>query len=414
MRTNPMRGLSRRSRTKWVVRIALALLVAVVGYVGVAHSLSLAVEDRDPARAHALFPGNGSATAQLARAIFSDRQEAGANSEPATLARLALRQDPTVIQAVTTLGFQAQLRGELPAARRLFAYAQQLSRRDLQTQLWAIEEAIRRDDVPGALHQYDTALRTSKVAPEILFPILAAAIAEPAVRRSLVATLARDPAWSALFIRYVADNAADPADVVDLYTGLRRAGLALSSDATTVAVNRLVAAGSLDAAWRYYASLRPGADRRRSRDPRFLADLATPSVLDWSPANDQSIATSIQRGPRGGVFDFAAPPTTGGVLLRQVQLLPPGAYRLGGRSDGIEQPAGSLPYWRLSCADGRELGQVVVPPSARAGGRFTGRFSVPLGCPVQTLSLVARPSDELSGVTGQIAAVQLVPVAARP
>ncbi|HEX8553575.1 MAG TPA: hypothetical protein VF695_02605, partial [Sphingomonas sp.] len=200
-------AISQRSPTEWAIRIILALLIAMGGYVGVAHSLSLAVEDRNPARAHALFPGNGSATAQFARARFSDRQEAGANSKAAKLARLALRQDPTTIQAVTTLGFQAQLRGELPQARRLFAYAQQLSRRDLQTQLWAIEEAIRRGDVPGALHQYDTALRTSKIAPEILFPILASAMAEPAVRQGLVATLARDPAWAALFIRYVADNA---------------------------------------------------------------------------------------------------------------------------------------------------------------------------------------------------------------
>ena len=96
-------------------------------------------------------------------------------------------------------------------------------------------------------------------------------------------------------------------------------------------------------------------------------------------------------------------------MLTQVQVLPPGAYRLVGRSSGLDQPEASRPYWALTCRDGRELGRVAVPNSAQAEGQFAGELRVPAGCPVQVLALIARPSDDVSGVSGQIDAAQLVP-----
>jgi hypothetical protein len=92
-----------------------------------------------------------------------------------------------------------------------------------------------------------------------------------------------------------------------------------------------------------------------------------------------------------------------------MQVLPPGDYRLEGHASGIEQPESSAPYWLLSCSDGRELGRVVVHNATRDGGHFAGRFNVPAGCPSQFLTLVARPSDLVSGLSGQIDQVQLSP-----
>ena len=88
-------------------------------------------------------------------------------------------------------------------------------------------------------------------------------------------------------------------------------------------------------------------------------------------------------------------------MLQQLQVFPPGSYRLTGHASGIEQVVGSGPYWLLTCdSDKRELGRVEVSGSVR--GNFTGLFSVPPGCPLQALTLVARPSDAASGISGQI------------
>ena len=98
--------------------------------------------------------------------------------------------------------------------------------------------------------------------------------------------------------------------------------------------------------------------------------------------------------------------------MQQTQLLPPGSYRISGRSRGIDQAERSRPYWVLLCQDGRELGRVEVPNSDVANGEFAGRISVPGDCAVQTLSLIARASDDIAGVSGQIERAMLVPAGA--
>ena len=404
-------AFARRSATAWAVRIVLAALASLIGYVTVAHAVAVVSKNRDATFAHTLAPGNGQISARLAKERFAADQAAGRVTPSADLAREALRQDAMAVEAVTTLGFQAQLRGDVGAARRLFAYAQRLSRRDLQTQIWAIEDAVTTGDIPRVLRHYDIALRTSKLAPDLLFPILTSAAADAAVRRNLIATLAAKPIWAPAFIAYVAENGPQPAISATLFLGLKRAGLEIPSEATAAVVDDLVSANSTAQAWWYYAAMRDVVDARRSRDPRFTATLMQPSVFDWTPINDGVVSASIQRSGRGGLFDFAAPPGAGGAVLKQVQTLPPGIYRIQGHSTGIEQAEGSLPYWVLACREGAELGRVVVPSSDQGGGRFAGRFTVPVGCPVQTLTLVARPSDQMSGASGQIDHVQVLPVA---
>jgi hypothetical protein len=395
---------------EWGIRALLAVGAAVAGYVSLANTLAYALKG-SPARAHVLAPNDGRVTARLSQQLLTAETTKVNRGKAEQAARLALKQDPTAVRAVATLGLSAQLRGDATLARRLFAYAQALSRRELQTQLWAIEDAVGRDDVPGVLKHYDIALRTSKTAPDLLFPVLASAVSDPAIRTALVKTLAPEPGWSESFIAYVTSHGPDPRSTAALFLGLRRVGVVVPESARAPVIHALIAGGLLDEAWRYYASARPGADRRASRDPQFVIDTQSPSLFDWVPVNDGSVTTSIQRSEGGGVFDFAAPASVGGSLLQQMQLLPPGTYRIVGHSSGIEQETGARPYWALSCRqDGRELGRVPLPNSTQAGGRFIGNFAVPANCPVQMLTLVAPPSNALAGLSGQIDRVQLAPV----
>src|SRR5690606_28285593 len=115
----------------------------------------------EPAYAHRLSPIDGKITAAVAEQSFTLTPDASSASEAARLARLALRQDATAVSALSVLGLQAQLRRDASQARDLFSYAHQLSRRELRTQIWGIEEAVGRGDIAGALEQYDRALRTS-------------------------------------------------------------------------------------------------------------------------------------------------------------------------------------------------------------------------------------------------------------
>ena len=400
------RDLARRSPKEWAVRLALATVAVVLGYYSLTFSIAQVVVKRDPTLAYRLAPYDGRITAAYATSLAGPDATPQDRVRADTLAKQALQQDPTAVAAASTLGINADVRGNKAAAQRYFAYAQKLSRRDLRTQLFMIENAVQREDVPGALHQYDIILRVSPKMGEVLYPVLASASADPAIRRELVKTLGGKPRWGESFIGFIADRGPDPESTAALFLDLRYTGVEVPQIARAGVVNALLAGGHIDAAWSYYAAIRPGVDRRRSRDPRFTANLDRSSQFDWMPINDGSgVTTSSQ----GGIFDFAAPPSVGGPLLQQLQLLPPGSYRLSGHSIGIDQAAGSLPYWTLRCQNGNELGRVEVPNSSVANGNFYGTFNVPADCPVQMLLLTARSSDAIAGLSGQIDRVALVP-----
>lgn len=397
---------SQRSFREWALRLAFVALAIVIGYFSVASSLAPIVVRADPELALRLAPYDGRIAAAVS-ALWSQPEASVIDRRRSDkLARAALRQDLTVVNAAATLGVNAALREDPTTARRFFAYAHTLSRRDLRTQLWMIEDAVQRGSIPDALTQYDATLRVFPSMDKMLYPVLTAASSDPAIRNALVRTLADKPIWTEGFVDYAADSGKDPQSIALLFGRLRLVNVPVSPSARTRLVNALLGTGELDAAWRYYASIRPGSDRRRSRDPRFTVSLSVPSQLDWTPLGDGGLTASIS----SGAFDFAAPAGIGGPLLQQGQVLPPGIYRLTGHSIGIDQPGPALPYWTLRCTDGRELGRVAMSSSAEANGVFTGTFTVPEGCPMQTLELIAQPSDMISGLSGQIDRVELMPL----
>lgn len=397
----------RRSRIEWCVRVGIALFAVVLAYAAVAHTFAYTIRAAAPAQAHELAPGDGRLTALLAQQMSGPEAMPADRTRADALAQLALRQDPTAIAAVVTLGINAQARGDTGTARHMFAFADILSRRDLPTRLWAIEDAIGRSDIRGALRQYDIALRTSRTAPNLLFPILGSAIADPAIRTALIARLRTRPTWAGPFIVYLADDGTDTSAAALLFRSIAQAGLPLPDGPRAVLVRRLTEKGKFDDAWNMYAAVTPGANRLWSRDPDFTAKLDPPSVFDWTPIESDGTTAAFQRGDKGNVFDFAVPSGMGGAILQQVELLPPGDYLLDGRSTGIDQPDSTLPYWVLSCRNAPELGRVTVTSSNRAGGRFFGTLHVPAHCPVQYLTLVVRSSEQVEGVAGQINTVRI-------
>jgi hypothetical protein len=400
-----------RSTREWIIRAIIAGGIAAIGFWTMSHTIADMLRTRNLRQAHAIAPDDARILAQLSNEELLHDPSVRGRVVARRLAQAALLRDPAAVTAVATLGIEAQLRGNTQLARRIFTYSELLSRRNLATQLWAIEDAVGRRDISGALRHYDIALRTSRESSKLLFPVLSSAISDAKVRNSLISTLADKPSWSIGFIYHLAASGNDPRAAALLFDGMRRKGIQVPEAAHTALINTLIANGFVENAWMFYVTTHPGSNRRRTRDPYFSANVATPSPFDWIPADEGSISASIQRSTEGGaVFDFAAPASVGGTVLQQLQLLSPGQYRLQGRSIGIEQASESQPYWTLTCRDGRELGQISIQNSSQSAGLFEGVFSVPSDCSVQTLSLIVRPSDMQSGVTGQITQLLLEPV----
>lgn len=414
----------RRSALDWVIRATLAAGVCVAAYLTALQSFAAALPNRAIELAHRLVPFDARLTGELSRyrvRLLSEDLAKKRLSAPAveerlagleTLARQALVRDPRVVPAVSTLGLVAEFRADKATARRLHAYSERLSRRDLPTQMWMIEDAIARDDISDALRHYDKALRTKWGSWDVLVPVLAAASTDPAIGTELTKLLIAGTPWTENFLKYLAENTTDAASTARLFRDLGSNKIIVPHDAQAQVITKLLGAQQVDAAWDYYTSVRPRADRLRSRDANFSAMLEHPSQLDWNPVKgDTGITSSVQREGRQAVFDFYAPPSVGGVLLYQIQLLPPGRYMLTGRTRGVAQSDDSRPFWILTCTkDARELGRLDLPDSSRDGGLFKGTITVPPGCPAQYLALNARSSNALAGLSGQIMYAELRPV----
>lgn len=408
-----MGGEARSSAlASWLDRALRALLVlgaVVLGYLSVTNTLAQVVVKATPTRAFMLAPRDGLVTAALARQLFTESPGGDSSSRVAQLARVALMREPTAVEAMGVLGLQAQLRDDTAFARRIFSYSRKLSRRELRAQIWTIEESVNRGDIQGALHHYDMALRTSVRAQELLYPVLAAALSEPQIRTALREIMAKNPGWGESFIGYVATSGTDPRAGMSFFRDARRAGLRIAADWSAGLVNSLVAQGAYEEAWGYFASFRPQASRTRSRDPDFELTVDVRTPFDWTTSQDGQLSVAILQGNEGGIVDFFVPSGVNGVLVRQLNLLPPGTYVLEGVGINIDQPERSRPYWSLTCLDGRELGRVPISGTSAGGDPFVGSFVVPSKCTAQTLELVARSSDSAAGLTGQIKRAELRP-----
>ncbi|MEG3092910.1 hypothetical protein U1703_15685 [Sphingomonas sp. PB1R3] len=412
-KVQPIRRSTKRSRFEWTIRCVLAIAAVALGGLSTTQTIAFALRKVNAERAYALAPYDGRVAGELAQHIAAGDVSTEQRARATAIAQQALVDEPLAIPALTALGINTQLRGDTVEARELFAHSDALSRRELGTRLWLIEDAVGRGDTAGALRNYDIALRTEKGASELLFPILAQAISDSRLASALADTMAARPAWSEPFIGYLAAVSTTPDISAPFLQQLAKRGVPISEAARISMVNALVNIGKMDAGWSYYASFHKGAARDRSRDPNFAFSRETPAAFDWVPVTSEAgINASIQSTSTGGVFDFAVSSSVGGTVLQQTQLLPPGRYRLEGISAGIQQAPSTRPYWQLTCSDGHEAGRVELPNSTENGGRFTGEVTVGAGCPTQVLRLVVRPSLEVGGVGGQIERAALVPVAA--
>ena len=396
-KTRRSRGV-RRSRQEWVVRGLVAAAAIGLGYVSVTFSVANVVLRTNPTLAARLAPHDGVILGEYAAALMV--------SNPAlanTMARRALLHDSTAIGAIVALGIDAQRHGNIGAARRLFDYGQRMTRRDSSTQLWAIEDAVARNDIPDVLRHYDIALRTSPNLSDLLYPVLASASADPAIRAALIRTLRARPPWGDGFLIYLSGKGPDPTANMRFLQAMAQARLPVPDEATANTVNALVAAGHGDEAWAIYQMWHPKADRRRSRDPRFTGGRDSLSVLDWILIDQDGISGSIQAGQQGGVLDFVASPSAAGPVVRQIQLLPAGNYRLTVHSTGRAQAPDAQPYWSIRCQNNQEIARVpLANVDGDAGSRQQATFRVPAGCPLQILELIVRPSDGAAGSAGQV------------
>jgi hypothetical protein len=367
-----------------------------------------------PDRAISFQPLDARARAKAAEQfIVRSRGNPAAIDRAERLSLDALRRDATVALAWRTLGLVALSRNQGDRAASMFRFAGTVSKRDLPTQLWLIEERVQANDIGGALVHYDIALRTNEGSHDVLLPVLVSATSQNNIVPAIARVLNTMPPWRRSYLRRLAAGAPNPENAALLF------GLILprASDddrrVITAAMRAMVTRRQFRAAQRLYRFLSP-ADRGQAallRNPSFdRPNLYAP--FDWQlseesdlraeqrPAGNGSPGLRLQLFARNGVGRSAA---------RQLLLLSPGRYQISAQAGIVPNARPARLGWSIQCGNARGaflLRQQLPPLSTRIAASST--FVVPAaGCEGQWLRLNIQPDFHPGGVAGWLDSLTL-------
>jgi len=386
-------------RSRWLIGVAAAATL-VTGVLAVRNSFSLAMTRRNPLLAVKVDSSNGAARGQAALAIIQAEQTPAGRATALAEARAAIVRDPTSSAALSVVGLASATRaGSLPA----FTQSEALNRRGLPTQLWLIEDAVNRDDVAAALHHYDIALRTSKVAPSLLFPVLVGAVSDEGLLPEIVRTLLRRPRWGWQYLQQLAQSGTDLTAAARLFVMLERRGMDPGNAATAALYQRLIDAAQIDAAWTLFQSSVAGARRGGIRNGDFTQSPGTPSPFDWNMADDIQVTARIETGTPSGRLVFSGASGEGGDAARQLLLLAPGRHRFRVEIASLHAPDDARPSLRLVCTPGgAEIARHPLPDADERPVVTSFDVAVPAGCAAQQLILGIQAPTSMDAVEGTL------------
>ena len=409
-----MRRPPNRSNVRFRLRRDILLrFLLVLPFVIAAGGLSIAVSGANlmrtvrPDRAMSFQPLDARARAKSAeQLIVRSRANPAAIDQAEQLSLAAIRRDTTVALAWRTLGLVALSRNHGNRAASMFRFAGTLSKRDLPTQLWLIEERVGANDIAGALVHYDIALRTSEGSHDVLLPVLVSATAQNNIVPAIARVLNTMPPWRRFYVRRLAADAPNPENAAFLF------GLILPSASDderrviTAAMRTMVNKRQFSAARRVYEAL----TRTSSRDAPLLRNPSFEqpnryAPLDWLLREETDLSAEQRasgNGRPGLRLQVSARNGAGGNAARQLLFLSPGSYQISGLAGIVPGNRPARLSWQVQCgrANGAMLFRQQLPPlSAQVAA--SAAFAVPAtGCEAQWLSLNIEPDFDQGPVSG--------------
>lgn len=390
-----------RTRIVFLLKgIAAALFVLSAGWATVAASAAALLREVRPALVLRLAPADARAKMIQAEQEITFAQDPHMSARAVQLSREALQRDPTLVGAWRTLGLVEAGRGRQVAASRLFGIAQRISRRDAATQLWLIEDNVRRNDVEGALRQYDIALRTSKSMMDVLLPTLVSAAADPAIARPLGEILSTEPPWAYHFYNYLVGGLSSGAAASRLIARLPSEVRLRHLDTLRRLITLSVERQEYDAAWQTYLLLSGASPKELLRNGDFERASAFP-VLEWQFTDTPDLHAEQAAAPNARqetALRVSAANGAVGTVAIQLLLLEPGTYRFSTATEMGTPPGPEWLRWQIACEGaGGALLNVEAAPSRPGLRELESTFRVPSsGCRVQWLRLEVAAPDSSS------------------
>ena len=385
----------------YLLHIILLIGLAVLTWQAFVFSTTMVGGVADPVAAARLAPNSSLVLSALAQQEIKQGDFAAARKA----ARRALRQNPANAAAAGSLSVALAQSGNLQNSVALLNYSQHMSRRDLPTHLWAVELAVQRGDIEMALRHYDAALRVGSTMPTVLFPILAAASSDPAIRLPLTRMLRANVPWGSSFLDYLSAQGSDLASSASLVGDLLAGGNHVSRGPINILIQRLMEAGETVRAWDLYNRANPGTAGSTVRNGNFRNAPEMPTLFDWQVEDRTDARAEIFANERGGQMHVEAGSGAGGAVARQRLVLQPGLYDFVFRAQASEGTSLGASTFKLICIP--SSAPIAEIDLASGGLRRHARVSVPSNCREQSLQITLDPGDNETAIDGTITEISL-------
>ncbi|MFM5884207.1 MAG: hypothetical protein ACKOQ3_02540, partial [Novosphingobium sp.] len=222
-------------------------------------------------------------------------------------------------------------------------------------------------------------------------------------RAALVERLGTAPPWLRDYAMQVADLPADRlAQRYGVLEALAEKGGRVGCTPIGAPVSRLIAAGAAPDAARLWRGHCPAAATALLYDGNFAAASLDQSESEfaWTFIGQSDVSVLIEPAAtppaRGLVIDSSAPQPR--QVLRQLVLLPAGAYRLSWQGDA---QTGTQMLVQFTCAPDAQA--AIVPQGNPASKRWTATLEMDASCAARWIGFVVRPG----ATNAQIADVRL-------
>lgn len=374
-----------RRRRLLACRISMGIVTLLLAAWAARDATAALASHRDPAAALALSPHDPVALAGVA-----DAQIDAAIGNPTVARRVeglalsSLRARGINAPALRLLAFVADLKGQEAHARALAHLSERVSRRELGTQMWLIENAVRAGDVRGALRHYDLALRVSPETGRLLYPILNSALTNGTIRHPFVRMLRADPPWMPGFISHAVDQEGDIrplAQAVIAAGGLPKT--ARYAELRGRLIDKLALRNEVGPVLAVARFLAPAA-LLRTLAPLASTTDATLAPLAWQFIAGDRASASLDGAEAISIQADAADPA---LVARKLLALEPGRWRLLYRLDAWEKPVGEVSIvWHC--------GTSALAPRIGGGRLIFGQDAtlsvvVSRSCPAQLVAVMA-------------------------
>ncbi|MEP9357631.1 hypothetical protein [Sphingomonas sp. KR3-1] len=384
-----------------LMRIGIARLVgaSAAGLIGAWLALALAVSGvartQDPASALKFMPNESLALAGRAEQLLLAAPE-DPPKEAQTLALAALRQQSLNPKALHVLGYYIAAKGDEKTANTYIRAAASQSRRDILAQFWMIEDSVKKGNVEDALVHYDIALRTKPNTNVKLFPILLGALDDPNIRAALSPYIRNDRSWAPAFLVHADANSSNLPALVDLV--LESGGLGdpeAAHSQNLELLQRLVNEKYFAEARRLYSRM-PGATVAQLAQVGFAPSDRNGQfgAIGWQVKSESDSGASFMVGDdKRTILSIFANAGTTATVATKILYVRPGSYDFAARLSKLDGGEGSTVRWQLRCPafPGNQPVWSLDSANTSPGAILT----VPAGCPVQFLDIIA------SGGSGQ-------------